>query len=176
MLPSLSTPRLVLRPACSRDVGAFHALLQLPAVRRYLCDDRILLLETVAELLTRAESVAQDGLGLWCIAQAGRFIGLIGLQPVSETIASCAPDLAGQVEPTVALDPAIWGQGLASEALAAVLRHGFGTGLTAIAAVADVPNRASQAMLRRAGFRSTGEYQGPVHPFYSYSLANPDRP
>ena len=90
---------------------------------------------------------------MWGVLAA---IALIPSPPV------LVPHLAGEVEPTVALHPALWCRGLAGEMLAAVLDHGFATlALPRIAAVCDVPNLASARMLARAGFQGTGEHPGP---------------
>jgi len=158
MLPVLTTPRLVLRPAAAADIDAVWHLLVLPDVRRYLCDDRVLPRDTVAGFIADRPGL---GMGIWIAERGGAFAGLAGLKPVADELAALVPLLRGEVEPTVALLPEMWGQGLAGEALAAVLDHGFGAlGLARIAAACDVPNLASARMLARAGFQPTGEFQG----------------
>jgi ribosomal-protein-alanine N-acetyltransferase len=161
VLPALHTPRLVLRPVAQDDVEDVWRLLTLPDVRRYLCDDRVLPRETVGGIVADHIAVAPQGLGMWILLHEGRFAGIAGLKHVAQVLVDIVPSLAGEVEPTVALDPALWGRGLAGEALGAVLAHGFATlGLSGIAGVCDVPNLASARMLARAGFRETGEFQG----------------
>jgi len=158
MLPVLTTPRLVLRPAAAADIDAVWHMLVLPDVRRYMCDDRVLPRDTVAGFIADQPG---PGMGIWIIEQGGAFAGLAALKPVADELAALVPLLRGEVEPTVALLPAMWGQGLAGEALAAVLEYGFATiGLARIAAACDVPNLASARMLARAGFAPTGEFQG----------------
>jgi hypothetical protein len=57
--------------------------------------------------------------------------------------------LAGLVEPLVALAPSAWGRGYASEALAELVRYAHARlGLDRLAGVTDVPNAASDRMLR----------------------------
>jgi ribosomal-protein-alanine N-acetyltransferase len=169
--PLLTTTRLALRPAGPGDVDGLHALLVQPAVRQYLCDDKVLPREMVAEF------VADDpgpGLGMWVVEHAGQLAGLASLKPVAEVLCDLVPALRGEVEPTVALAPALWGQGYASEVLGAVLAHGFGTlALPRIAAVCDVPNARSAAMLARAGFRRTGEHQGVFYRIATWTLDAP---
>ncbi len=172
MVPPLSTARLALRPAGVGDVDAFHALLVQPAVRKYLCDDKVLPREVVAGFV--AEPPARPGLGMWAVEHEGRVAGLASLKHVAEVQCDLVPELRGEVEPTVALEPALWGQGLAGEALGAVLAHGFGTlALPRIAGVCDVPNARSAAMLARAGFRRTGEHQGVFYRIATWTLPRP---
>lgn len=171
MQPVLTTQRLTLRPVVESDLDAIRQLLVLPDVRRFLCDDVILPPETVARLVARAGDFSAQGLGLWVILRGGETIGLIALHGVADILVAMIPELAGQVEPTVALAPGYWGQGLAGEALAAILNHGFAScGLQQIAALADVPNTASQRMLVRAGFDFMGEHPGLKYTLRRYVL------
>ena len=173
MVPILATPRLRLRPATTDDIDALWQLLTLPEVRLYLCDNVILPRAFVVGLLDRAAAAAPHGLGLglWVAERAGAMIGLAALQTVPPVLTDLIPGLQDEIEPTIALAPQHWGQGLASEALAALLRHGFATlALPHITAIADVPNTASDHMLNRAGFRRTGEHQGVKYRVRTYCL------
>jgi len=170
MLPTLRTRRLVLRPARSADLEALWRLLAEPEVRRYLCDDLVLAQEQVEVLLAGALAHADAGLGLWMI-RAGEAapIGCVGLQPISDAAAAVAPVLAGEVEPLVALGPACWRQGFATEALAAVLAHAFHVlRLPRVVALVDLPNAASHRLLERLGFRPLGEVAGPCNRLRAY--------
>lgn len=171
MLPCLNTPRLVLRPAGDGDVDGLCQMLGLPEVRRYLCDDKVLPREVVAGFVAENERLAPRGMGLWVVTHDGRPAGLASLKPVPQVLVDLVPHLEGEVEPTVALEPSLWGKGLASEMLGAVLAHGFATlGLPRIAAVCDVPNVASARMLNRAGFRRTGEHPGVFYRVVTWTL------
>jgi ribosomal-protein-alanine N-acetyltransferase len=161
MLPTLTTPRLVLRPATEADLDALWQLLILPDVKRYLCDDKTLPREVVAGILAEHLAAADKGMGMWIALHGGAFAGIAALKPVAQVLVDLIPALGGEVEPTIAFEPALWGRGLAGEALDAVLAHGFGTlGLARIAGVCDAPNLASARMLARAGFRELGEFPG----------------
>jgi [ribosomal protein S5]-alanine N-acetyltransferase len=166
VLPDLRTARLHLLPLTAGDADRVRALLIEPEVRRYLCDDRVLTQDEVAAILARCLADAGRGLGLWAApGGAGRPSVMVGLHRVPDTIAAAAPDLAGEIEVTIALAPAEWGRGLASDAVGAVLRHGFGAlGLAVIHGMYDAPNRRSRAMLRRLGFVETGRCPGPAYP------------
>jgi RimJ/RimL family protein N-acetyltransferase len=170
-LPILTTLRLTLRPATEADVDGIHALLADADVRRYLCDDQVFPQAVVAEMFVAASELAPRGLGWWVIEKDGAAIGMIALQPVSDAALAHVPHLKGEIEPTIALWPAHWQQGLAGEALDEAIRYAFeDLGIDHMAAMTDAPNRASQAMLTRAGFVKTGESTGPAWPTWVYRL------
>lgn len=174
MLPALTTARLVLRPARPDDTVAVWQLLVLPAVRRFLCDDKVLPREVVAGIVAEHLEAAPQALGMWIAERDGAMVGIASLKQVPQVLVDVIPALSGEVEPTIALHPDAWGQGLAGEALAAVLGHGFGAlALPRIAAICDVPNTASARMLARAGFRRTGEHPGLHYRLFSWMLARP---
>jgi [ribosomal protein S5]-alanine N-acetyltransferase len=173
MLPSLATPRLALCPATDADLDALWRLLTEPEVRRYLCDDQVLSRADVQAML--AESIAQwpAGMGFWILRdRAAKLLGCIGLHPVTAGIVAHAPDLAGEIEPTIALAPDHWGRGYATEALAAVIAHAFALGLEHLVAVVDEPNTRSHRLMLRVGFTPAGTTAtGPCYPLRTYRLA-----
>jgi ribosomal-protein-alanine N-acetyltransferase len=174
MLPSLTTNRLVLRPVRPGDTDFIWQLLILPDVRRYLCDDKVLPRDVVAGIVAESLALAAVGMGMWIAEQAGAMVGLVSLKPMPQVLVDVIPALEGEIEPTVALHPDAWGQGLAGEMLSAVLMHGFGAlALPRIAALCDVPNTASAQMLARAGFRQTGEHPGLHYRLFSWMLERP---
>jgi RimJ/RimL family protein N-acetyltransferase len=132
----LLTPRLVLRPATSRDAQALQGLWPDADVQRWLTPS------------------SGHGTGLWLIALAGRAqdVGCVALRP-----SAMAPLLRGgngeSIEPLVALWPEHRGQGYAQEALKAVLWHAqSATAGRSFVAVCDVPNTSGDRLLRRLGF------------------------
>ncbi|MEQ9641325.1 MAG: GNAT family N-acetyltransferase [Alphaproteobacteria bacterium] len=171
MIPDLFGPRLHLRAATADDIEAVHMLLIDPQVRRYLCDGEVFTHAQVAALYAEAEPHRPRELGWWIVERADDMIGMVALLPVSETAVEHVPELAGEIEPTVALWPQSWGQGFAAEALAALHAHAFDTlDLPGLVAMTDEPNSASQAMLTRAGYVKTGESTGPAWPTWTYRL------
>tara|TARA_R110002167_G_scaffold109410_1_gene279108 strand:+ start:613 stop:1059 length:447 start_codon:yes stop_codon:yes gene_type:complete len=88
--------------------------------------------------------------GIWTVewrATPG-FMGWCGLFPLQES---------GLIEIGYRYLPSTWGQGVASEAAARVLAHGFDDlKLDLIVAVTHPDNRGSQAVLRKIGLRSGG--------------------
>ncbi|HYG64589.1 MAG TPA: GNAT family N-acetyltransferase [Thermoanaerobaculia bacterium] len=178
MLPELQTERLTLRPAAESDLDALWALWTDPAVRRFLFDDVAVSRERAAEVLADCRAQMADGLGLWVILTRDRqrVIGCAGLMPVGMAV-QYEPRLAGEVEPLVALDPALWHQGFATEALAAAIGYAFGPrDLPRLAGVTDIPNEASHRLLLRLGFEVLGECDGPTHRMRTYRLMATSRP
>jgi [ribosomal protein S5]-alanine N-acetyltransferase len=173
MQPDVDTTRLRLRPAQRSDLDMLWALWVDPDVRRFLWDDRAITRDEAAATLDDCVALGAKGLGLWIVAPraeggAAEPIGCAGLQPVSVAV-RYEPRLAGLVEPLVALAPRAWRRGWAHEALAALIAYASARlGLGTLAAVTDVPNVASDRMLRRAGFIPLGETPGPRHAIRTY--------
>jgi ribosomal-protein-alanine N-acetyltransferase len=176
MLPLIRTSRLVLHPIAGEDRDRLWRLLTEPAVRRYLCDDVRLTRAQVAGMLAESLKLAQDGLGLWMVAESsGDWLGCVGLQPVPAT----RPELQGEVEPIIAILPQFQHRGYATEALTAACNHAFEElGRERVVALVDEPNLASHRLLRRVGFVPAGTCAGPRHLLQVYALearACPDR-
>ena len=84
------------------------------------------------------------------------------------------PAFAGEVEPTVALDPRHWDRGHAGAALRTVTTYAFDTlGLTQVVAMVDEPNERSHRMIARAGYDPVGTCQGPANILRCYRKRRP---
>lgn len=74
----------------------------------------------------------------------------------------------------MALVPALRSRGYADETLDALGSYAFHTlALPALAGVSDIPNAASDRMLRRVGFVPYPEVDGPTYPMRTYRLERP---
>ena len=169
---TLMTARLFLRPATDADLDGLWEIWRDPDVRRYLFDDIPVSRERANEVLTDSLAMAEQGLGLWSVrlANTPTIIGCAGLMEASAA-AEFNPALEGSVEPIVAFSPRHWHRGYAQEALEALIAYAFSTlGLSRLAAVNDVPNEASDRLVRRLGFAPTGECDGPRHRLRTYAL------
>jgi len=164
-LPRLETPRLVMRPWSADDVDELHRMWIDPQVLRYLWDGEAITRERAAATVEAAlTSAAHHGVGLWCLLRkpARALAGFCGFRFIADS-----PD----IELLYGLKPEYWGQGLATEASRAALRHGFEAGLfTKVYARTDPPNRASVRVIERLGMEFEREALAGPLPTLIYSL------
>jgi len=151
-LTVLHTGRARLRPVCPDDSAWLRDHWSLPLVRRWLWDNR---LPTVEEITAIVEASTRDwkksGYGFWIIELPdASAVGTVGFRE-----SSWEPEIR---ELVYSLDPALWGQGLATEVARAVLEWAFATHRwPRIAAATDTPNVASARVLERIGMRLVRE-------------------
>jgi RimJ/RimL family protein N-acetyltransferase len=150
-LPELETERLLLRQWSLKDLDAIVAMDRDPEVYRFLEEPG----DPDEQRDDMRERILTDfgaGLGTWSIFPRGspeNFLGIVHIIPIDDE----GPD----VELGFRLVRAAWGQGLASEAAARLIRHGFETvGLDEIIAVTDPDNEGSERTLVRLGFKREG--------------------
>jgi RimJ/RimL family protein N-acetyltransferase len=149
--PELATARLRLRPRRLDDLEANLAMDLDPEVHRHIFLNGPPDPEAHrAELRERVTSGWPVQGALWVVEWRERpgFLGWCGLIPLEDS---------GLIEIGYRYLRAAWGQGVATEAGHAVLRHGFEVlGFDPIVAVARLENRASRHVLEKLGLR----YQG----------------
>jgi RimJ/RimL family protein N-acetyltransferase len=159
----LRTDRLLLRPWCEADLGAFAALNADPAVMEYL--PKLLEAEESDALAARIRDLfRQQGYGRWAVEVPGTasFIGFVGLQAVSFEV-----PFAPCVEIGWRLAREHWGKGYATEAARASIQYGFEQlGLEEIVSFTVPMNTRSQAVMERIGMtRSADEdFDHPILP------------
>lgn len=144
---TLMTARLVLRPLSRGDLAAMHALLSDPDSMKYWSHPPHTSLDQTQASLDRA--LVEDGTcRTWAITRdGGECLGWATLFAVKDKM-GCA----GYI-----LAPSLRGQGLAEEAMRAVLNYGFEVwGLHRLTAHIDPRNHASGGLLRRLGFIQEG--------------------
>jgi ribosomal-protein-alanine N-acetyltransferase len=139
----IRTARLVLRRARADDVDAMHAILSDPRAMRYWSTvphtERGQTEKWMADMLTLDGATGDD----FIVEMDGRLVGKLGCWKLPEM---------GYI-----LAPAVWGQGVASEALAAFLDHRRAMPAPrTLTADVDPRNTASLALLKRHGFVETG--------------------
>ncbi|MFD4248737.1 GNAT family N-acetyltransferase [Amycolatopsis thermoflava] len=157
-VPDLRTARLRLRGLEPTDTEAIVRVFADPDTSRFLAADLSDPGQCRASVERRLAYTGPDGTGHWVVERDGVVIGLAHLRPSAE--------LSGDlVEIGYFLDPAHGGQGLATEAAAALLRHAFtALGLPAVWALVHESNVASRKLVRRLGFTDVGggeHYGGP---------------
>lgn len=151
-VPVLQTERLVLRGWRAADRAPFAAINADPDVARYL--GGALTREQSDALVDRiVAKFAADGFGLWCVSRRDdpddECIGFVGITPpgFTATFTPC-------VEIGWRLARSQWGAGLAPEAAAAALQHGFETvGLDEILSFTAVDNAKSRRVMEKLGMR-----------------------
>ena len=141
-MSEILTPRLRLRRARAGDLQALHEVFSQPRAMRYWSTPPHLDLEQTRVWLDSMIQAPPDSSDDYVIEHDGRVIGKAGCWRVPEI---------GYI-----LHPDAWGQGLAREALTAVIDHAFaGFPIPAIIADVDPRNAASLRLLGRLGFLET---------------------
>jgi ribosomal-protein-alanine N-acetyltransferase len=151
--PTLLTERLVLREIVPDDAADLFAFRSDPIEQRYN-DPPLRTLDEAHDLIRRLDRERSEyGAVHWGVTLVGddRVVGLLGYNEivVEHRRASLGYDLARR----------LWGQGLATEALTAVLDHGFDAlGLNRVEAHTDAANASSIRLLQRLGFWREGTF------------------
>jgi RimJ/RimL family protein N-acetyltransferase len=144
----IETPRLRLRRYRAADIPALVAALNDWSVAQWLARTPYPYVVGSAESFL-ADADAAHAAGRRAIADrvTDALLGGIGIEPVD-----------GRIALGYWLGPAQWGRGIASEAVTALVAHGFATmGLERLHATTDPDNAASQRVLVKAGFRRIGD-------------------
>lgn len=151
-LPTLRTPRLILRAARMSDAGDMYAYSRDPEVARHvLWDAHASLHQTrgyIRFLLRQYRSGAPSTFVIELAAER-KVIGTIGLMWIQKENRSA--------EIGYSLSRQYWNRGLMTEAVEAILRFCFDTlHLNRIEAQYETDNPASGAVMRHAGMRREG--------------------
>jgi RimJ/RimL family protein N-acetyltransferase len=144
----LQTPRLTLRHWRESDRDAFAELNADPEVMEFF-PSTLTRGQSDALVDQIIEAFARHGCDLWAveITETGEFIGWVGLHQVPEVM-----PFAPGVEIGWRLARRFWGQGYATEAARACLRHGFvDHELREIVSLTAVVNTRSQRVMERLG-------------------------
>jgi RimJ/RimL family protein N-acetyltransferase len=175
-IPELKTSRLRLRAPLPQDATAVLSIFRDPRVTEYHSMPTLTTMAEAQAALERAQQrfVAKDAIR-WAIdlAESGEMIGSAGLLrfDFEHRHAEVGYEIARPH----------WGQGLAPEAVAAVIRYGFSVlGLRRIEAGVLPGNEASVRVLQKLGFLEEGtrrDYlyaKGRFHSFRWFSLLATD--
>lgn len=142
--PSLTTKRLLLAPVTGDDLRWFLALNTLPAVRKFLWDDRQLSQAEARDILSKSQShFEQDGFGLWKAKNGRTSVGYYGLWPFFS---------GPQPQLLYVTDPQFSGRGFAKEACEAVIGYAFSAlKYPYVEAALDDGNTAAKALAKALG-------------------------
>lgn len=147
-------------PFAPQDIEELLAVFRNEDVRRSLLDDIVMSADWIAQEIAASQARFADGkLGLWALRlhDSPTIIGFAGFLPVR-----------GVAQLMYGLLPEYWHQGYATEAAQAAVEAAKAIGRSEIVAATDIPNEASQQVLRRLGFiekaRSAGlvAYEKPL--------------
>ncbi|WP_233589650.1 GNAT family N-acetyltransferase [Exiguobacterium sp. SH0S7] len=162
---TLKTKRLILRPVTADDAADVFSYLSKPEVVRHMGLEPFTTVEEALEEIAWYDAIVRDGTGMrWGITLTGQdeVIGSCGFLNVSSK--------HHRTEIGFELSSAYWGQGIAGEALEAVIRHGFvELGFHRIEALIEPENKASQRLVERHLFTREGLLRG-----YEYTRGNYD--
>lgn len=145
----IETERLVLRRWREPDRDAWARIAAESAVMAWLGRGPMTRAESDAFIDRAERSFDEHGYGVFAATRKGQgdLIGYVGLSRIDH-----APPVPQGVEFAWGLASGAWGMGYATEAAAAVMRHGFeALGLRRIIAYTAAENRRSQAVMRRLG-------------------------
>lgn len=148
----LDTPRLILRPMRPDDVGPLHALFGDPAFMTAFDSPPYSESETRAWVDRNLEHQRRHGFGLFTLVEklTATVVGDCGFELMEV-------DGRPEIELGYDLARSHWGRGLASEAAAAALEHGFSSlGFERIVSLIRRGNARSVAVARRIGMRADG--------------------
>ncbi|WP_375437205.1 GNAT family N-acetyltransferase [uncultured Hymenobacter sp.] len=159
MLPTIETPRLLLRKIELTDAPGILALDSDPDVLRYVPNAPI---STLAEATGIVEHIRaqyqRNGIGRWAVKRKtdGAFVGWCGLKLVDDAVTN---GHTNYYDIGYRLLAQYWGSGYASEAAEASLRYGFEVlQLPVINATVMHENLASRRILEKLGLARTGEF------------------
>ena len=151
----LISKRLLLRPFYSEDAATIAAYRSIPEVARFQTWESFDLADAT-QLISDQATVVPDTPGTWLqlalvLTNSSSVIGDCGIHFIREDIR--------QVELGITLAPTYQRQGLATEAMSAVLEYVFDRlGKHRVTALTDAKNHASAALFRRLGFRQEAHY------------------
>jgi RimJ/RimL family protein N-acetyltransferase len=149
-VPTLRTPRLELRAWRPEDRDPFAALNADPEVMRFVRDGTPMDRRGSDALVERIEEHWRaHGYGLWAVEvrETGAFAGFAGL-----AIPSFLPEILPAVEIGWRLGRGHWGQGYATEAARAALRHALDdVGLREVLSLIHPENARSIRVARKLG-------------------------
>ncbi len=160
----LHTARLRLEPLDDVHLEALHAMNADPEVMRWLGGPVATPGDTRAMIARVKSRWADWGYGWWALVEldGGALAGAAGIQHLGK-------DRANPHEIGWRLRRDRWGKGLATEAMRAIVRHGFEVvGAPRLCAIRHPGNDASLRVMERLGMRDMGmqEWDGmavPVH-------------
>ena len=155
----IKTDRLLLRQWSEEDRLPFHLMSSDPEVMRYF--PKPLSANEADELILRlSDEIEQLGFGVCAVEcrETKEFIGCVGLHKLVDQY-----DFAPCVEIAWRLAKSAWGQGYATEAASASLKHAFTElGMDEVVALTARVNQPSQKVMQRLGMGFSHSFDHPA--------------
>jgi RimJ/RimL family protein N-acetyltransferase len=164
----IETQRLLIREIRDEDVNGIFELDTDPEVHKYLGNKPITSMEQAATLIKFIQQqYRENGIGRWAVIEkeTNNFIGWTGLKLITEK----TNDHINYYDLGYRFIRKYWGKGYATETANATLKYAFDTlRLTAVYAMAEVKNEASNTILKKVGLQwiETFDYEREVHNWY----------
>ena len=156
-MKTLETSRLILRPLAEGDADFFFDVYSRPQVVRYLGSARTVADRAEAERkLAGWMALDHPVHGIWGIEsrQGDALVGVLLLKPIPVSEGEIDTH---DIEIGWHLHPDAWGNGFATEAGVAVLKHAFASGIERVIAVTNPENAASRRVAERLGMAYVGK-------------------
>lgn len=159
---AITTPRLALREFRDEDVEAIWPWVSDPAFPRQMSWAAHVERGETLDYIRGTRSERTEGTGIvWAIEHEGHACGCIGLESIVWGRRAWRLDRG---ELGYWLAPPLWGQGLMTEAVQAVMRFGFEVvGLHKIRVGCLAENDGSRRVIEKAGFRFVGRLEEDVY-------------
>jgi len=155
IFPMLETERYVLRAVTPEDAADIFHIRSDPRVTRYLAQQPMASLDEAVQRVEALRATFQEQTGIpWAIASRahGQLIGTCVFWHLNR------PHFRAEIGYELA--PEWWGQGVMTEAVAAVLTFGFTLmGLHSVEAQMDPANTGSRRLLEKLGFVQEGYFR-----------------
>ncbi len=163
------TERLVFRDWNAADLAAFQAICSDPVVMEFVGTGEPWSLIQTEQFITRAHEMSESlGYCQWPLTHKADsvVIGFCGFIPATNG-----------AEIGWRLARAYWGQGLATEAARAVLKHGFETlAFQHITATVQSSNRASIRIMEKLNMNAESSFRRNGRDVLQFSIHNPQTP
>ena len=157
VVPTIETPRTILRAFNGDEAGALQAILAEPGVLRYFPSSTPPEVERVARIIaSQWKHWDERGYGWWAVEEknTGKLMGWSGLGYLDESDETEIKYLFGR---------SFWGQGFATESSLVGIEYAFNqTVVETVIGLTHLENFASQRVLKKLGlsFRNQAEYFG----------------
>ena len=167
-IPTLTTPRLMLRPFTTDDINPLHRILNQPDILQFFPNPESPPIERVQQIIEKQLAHWEEhNLGWWAVVPQGgsELIGWNGLQYLPET---------DEVEVGYLLSNQFWGRGYATEGAKASIQFGFENfKFGEIIGLTHPENLASQNVLKKCGMQFTQQAEYFSIQVFRFSLPNP---